>query len=64
MGEIKIYDRKKDEVVFHGSLYQCEEFLKELKKNKKVKTAFGYYIPNSVDDVILLPKDVILPKIK
>lgn len=64
MKERKIYDRKKDEIVFHGSLYQCEKFLKELKKNGKVKTAFGYYIPDSVDDVTLLPEDVILIRIK
>ena len=59
MEENKIYDRKKDEIVFRGSLYQCEEFLKELKKNGKVKTAFGYYIPNSVDDVTLLKCNII-----
>ena len=56
----KVYDKKKDEVVFHGMLYQCENFMKELKQNGKVKTAFGYYVPNNINDVVILPSDVIV----
>lgn len=56
----KVYDKKKDEVVFHGMQYQCENFMKELKQNGKVKTAFGYYVPNDINDVVILPEDVIV----
>ena len=34
--------------------------MKELKQNGKVKTAFGYYVPNDINDVVILPEDVIV----
>lgn len=56
----KVFNKVTEEVVYHGTLYNCENFMKELKENGKVKTSFGYYKPNNIDDVEILSEDVIV----
>lgn len=59
--DYKVWDKKKQEVAYHGSLDECENFLKEIEETGKAKTAFGHYAGDA-ENLFVLPKDVIVLK--